>query len=91
MFIESITAEQLGLLVEYLLFASFLGAFVGANLGGFFELIVRLFGWASRSVFGPKKSHLEVVKELRMQRRIFLMRARIARRELHKKLTAKAI
>lgn len=88
MFIESLTPEQLGLLFEYLLLTAFLGAFVGANFGGFFELVARLFGWASRSVFGPKKSPLEEVKELRMQRRIFLMRARIARRELHKKLQA---
>lgn len=88
MFIESLTPEQLGLLVELLLLTSFFGAFVGANLGGFFELVGRLFGWASKSIFGPKKSPHEAIKELRMQRRIFLMRARIARRELHKKLQA---
>lgn len=85
MFIESLTPDQLLLFTELLLWASFLGAFVGANLGGFFDLVARVFGWASKALFGPKKSELEAIKDLQCQRRVFLMRARIAGRELRKR------
>lgn len=85
MFIESLTPGQLVLFTELLLLASFLGAFVGANLGGFFDLLARVFGWASKAVFGPEKSELEAIKDLQFQRRVSLMRARTASRELRKR------
>ncbi|MBD7959331.1 hypothetical protein [Comamonas avium] len=84
MIIESLTPDQLVHFTELLLLASFMGAFAGANLGGFFDLLYRLFGWGSSKLFGPEKSELETIADLQFQRRVLLIRARTAGRELRK-------
>lgn len=84
MFIESLTPDQLVQLAQALMLAAAIGGFIGANLGGFFELIFRLFGWGISALFGPKKTALQAIEDLEGQRRCFLIRARTARRELRK-------
>lgn len=84
MFIESLTPAQLSQLFELLLLTAFLGGFAGANLGGFFELVFRVFSWGSKKLFGSQKTKLDLVRDLQSERFYLLMRARTAKREMRK-------
>lgn len=85
MFIESLTPEQLVQLTQALMLAAAIGGFFGATAGPLAELFVSFLGWGIRTLFGPKKSELEAIADLQCQRRVFLLRARTAGRELRKR------
>lgn len=80
----SLTPDELMRFVNALMLASAAGAFFGAICGPLFELLVCLLSHGARALFGPKKSELERLKDLECQRRLFLIRARTAGRELRK-------
>lgn len=84
MLIESLTQEQILQLFELLLLTAFLGGFAGANLGGFFELVFRVFSWGSKRLFGSQKTKLDLMRDLQRERFYLLMRARTAKREMRK-------
>lgn len=84
MFIESLTPDQLVQFAQALMLAAAIGGFLGASAGPLFELFVSFLGWGIRTLFSPKKSELAVIKDLQVQRRVFLIRARTAGRELRK-------
>lgn len=84
MFIESLTPDQLVQLTQALMLAAAIGGFLGAVAGPLSELFVCFLGWGIRTLFSPKKSELAVIKDLQVQRRVFLTRARTAGRELRK-------
>ncbi len=84
MFIESLTPDQLVHFTALLLLASFMGAFAGANLGGFFDLLARIFGWSAHKLFGEEKSERELLRDLARERVYLLMRARTCKLEMRK-------
>lgn len=81
MFIESLTPDQLVNFAQLLLLAAFFGGLLGA-LGATLlpTLFESVFGLVERATRGP----VTRARDLRMSRRLHLIAARTARRELRK-------
>lgn len=81
MFIESLTPDQLVRFGQLLLLAAFLGGLLGVVVSTLLPMVFdALFGAIGRLTSGPATR----ARDLRMSRRLHLIAARTARRELRK-------
>ena len=81
MFIESLTPDQLVHFAQLLLLTAFLGGFLGVVSSTLLPIVFdAVFGAAGRLTRGPATR----ARDLRMSRRLHLIAARTARRELRK-------